>query len=388
MIGATINAYIQSISVSFCFFLWLAGQANDLEVHAPSRTGLVSRTWVEVTRNALNSIVCLDKDCTHEKRGSFFDMLEYTTHLVEAHPGIRTSFTENVLHVQEPTDFVNPDIPVSHSIQYSHRMSEDQPPIPPTSSSYHVQPPTDPIDATLISETPPDMADRVFDYNSPKDSIVSFIPYIPPEIVPVPSKSTVIPYGHSIHSPSNVSHGKKTRTYKKWAPKPQPPLPYTTKPAFRVKNTLPMSTLGVDAPDTTVHDDALIVELSSVPVNATPPNDIPTIVDLPVVDVNTSPPKKKVSILLVRLPRDIEATFHVYCSPPSSSHGSESSQTHVEMRLPLNPALIFQPIHLSQPFPVYQTLGLEPVYLRQPFPLYQREGVQSFVLLLSLPFPL
>ncbi len=106
-------------------------------------------------------------------------MLEYTTHLVEAHPGIRTSFTENVLHVQEPTDFVNPDIPVSHSIQYSHRMSEDQPPIPPTSSSYHVQPPTDPIDATLISETPPDMADRVFDYNSPKDSIVSFIPYIP-----------------------------------------------------------------------------------------------------------------------------------------------------------------------------------------------------------------
>lgn len=96
-----------------------------------------------------------------------------------------------------------------------------------------------------------------------------------------------------------------------------------------------MLTLGVDGPDTTFHDDALIIKLLNifvntallVPVNATPPNDILTIVDLSVVYVNTLLPKKKIKILLVHLPRDIETTFHIYCLL-STSHGLVSFQTH------------------------------------------------------------
>ncbi|KAK0207795.1 hypothetical protein IW262DRAFT_1469135 [Armillaria fumosa] len=294
----------------------MAGHANGPEVDAPPRTGLVPLTWAQVTRNALNGLICLEKDCTDEKQFSFIDMVQYMKHISDVHPYIQTSFPP---HVQEPTNFGNPDIPVSHSVQYSHHSPKD-------------------LDDSFIPYIPTDLD-------------VSSVSYIPSEIVSAPSKSTTtIPYGHSVQSPSNVSCLKKTQTCKKKkrAPKPRPPLPYATTPTFRVElNTPSMSTLGVGAPDTTFHDDALILELSrvpvntasSVPVNATPPNNIPTIADLPVVRIKTSPPKKKVNVFLVRLPRDIEATFHVYCPPPSSSHGSVSSQTYVGDAVAVEPSI-------------------------------------------------
>ncbi|SJL18524.1 uncharacterized protein ARMOST_22117 [Armillaria ostoyae] len=254
-------------------------------IDAPPQMGLVPLTWTQVTRNMLNGLMCLDKDCTHKKRFSFIDMVQYTKHLIESHPYIRTSFTENVLHVQEPTNFGNPDIPVSCSVQYSHHMSEDQPPIPPTSSSSHFQPPTDPIDATLIFETPPDMADNVFlPYISPKISDDSFIPYIPPEIVPVPSKSTVIPYGHSVQSPSNVSYLK--------LPAHPPVTAIPSVPNTRLRACRPATAIP------TVSNTRCPVLRPCAPVLAIP-----------------AVPRKACNILLVHLPKEVAGKFHTYTQP-------------------------------------------------------------------------
>ncbi len=106
-------------------------------------------------------------------------MLKYTIYYIQLHLYIWTSFTENVLYVQEPRNFGNPNIPVSHSVQYSHHMLKDQPLIPSTSFFPHVQLSTDSIDATSISETLPDIVDNVFLlYIFLKDSDESFILYI------------------------------------------------------------------------------------------------------------------------------------------------------------------------------------------------------------------
>ncbi len=112
--------------------------------------------------------------------------------------------------------------------------------------------------------------------------------------------------------------------------------------------SMSMSTLSVDRPDPTFHDDALTVELSSipvntaspVPVNAIPPNHFLAVIDLPVIRVNTSPPKKMVNVLLICLSRDVKATFHTYSHPPSSLHASVSSKTHVGDVVAIEPSII------------------------------------------------
>lgn len=82
IISTTINTYILSTSVSFCFFSWLVDHTNDTKVDALSQTGLVLLTWAQVTQNTLNGLICLEKDCI--MKNSFHSLIcsstQYTTY--------------------------------------------------------------------------------------------------------------------------------------------------------------------------------------------------------------------------------------------------------------------------------------------------------------------